>query len=276
MTPLAVPVAADHHLQVNGQRLHVLRLGSGASGRPKVVMIHGLVVDNLSSFYFTIANAVAVHADVYLYDLRGHGLSSIPQRSYHLGDHIADLLGLLEAWEIDEPVHLVGSSYGGLIALETARLRPELVASMLLLEAHFPVEGWATQMAGTVSLATYGLDDDSTRKWLADNGMDGTVGRKLKRMAARANLLARSTSIIEDLQAEQPFPLAALTAMSCPVTAVYGERSDIVERGHDLERLLPDARLHLVAGAEHRLLQDVPAQVRDIAVEWVTAAALGG
>ena len=35
-------------------------------------------MDNLSSFYFTLANPVAETADVVLYDLRGHGLSERP------------------------------------------------------------------------------------------------------------------------------------------------------------------------------------------------------
>ena len=264
---LATSAPPSQYVEANGQRLHVMELGAHASERPKVVMIHGLVVDNLSSYYLTIANAVALHAEVYLYDLRGHGLSSIPESPYRVADHVADLLALLEQWEIDEPVHLVGNSFGGLIALELSRRRPERVASLLLIEAHFPVEGWGEQMAGTVGLAAYGLDDESNRRWLADNG-----GRKLRRLAQRANHLASSTSIIKDLVAEDPFPIAALAALRCPVTAVYGERSDIVERGRDLERHIPGASLHLVPGVEHGLLHENAGAVRDHAVDWVGRA----
>ena len=91
----------EHHVDANGQRFHVLRLGAAGPDRPKVIMVHGLVVDDLSSFYYTIANAVAVHAEVYLYDLRGHGLSSIPDGTYRAADHLADLLGLMSCWGID-------------------------------------------------------------------------------------------------------------------------------------------------------------------------------
>jgi pimeloyl-ACP methyl ester carboxylesterase len=264
---LATSAPPSQYIDANGQRLHVMQLGARSPERPKVVMIHGLVVDNLSSYYLTIANAIALHAEVYLYDLRGHGLSSIPESPYRVADHVADLLALLEQWRIDEPVHLIGNSFGGLIALELSRRRPERVASLLLIEAHFPVEGWGEQMAGTVGLAAYGLDDESNRRWLADNG-----GRKLRRLAQRANHLASSTSIIEDLVAEDPFPLDALAALRCPVTAVYGERSDIVERGRDLERHIPGARLHLVPGVEHGLLHENAGAVREHAVDWVGRA----
>ena len=67
------------HVEANGLRFHVQVLkpadaggsvdgGGDAAPRPKVVMLHGLVIDNLSSWYYTIAPAVAMHADVYLID----------------------------------------------------------------------------------------------------------------------------------------------------------------------------------------------------------------
>ena len=62
-----------------GVRFHVqhldLSLGGNHPDRPLVVFLHGLVMDNLSSWYFTVANPVARIADVLLYDLRGHGKS---------------------------------------------------------------------------------------------------------------------------------------------------------------------------------------------------------
>ena len=162
----------------------------------------------------------------------------------------------------------MGNSYGGLIALEMARRHPQRVASLFLIEAHFPIQGWGDQMADTVGLAAYGLDDDSTRRWLADK-----AGRKIRRRAQRANRLAAGTSIIDDLVAEEPFPLDALAAISCPVVAVYGEHSDIVERGRDLERHIPGARLHLVPGTEHGLLHEAAPAVRAQALAWVADAA---
>jgi pimeloyl-ACP methyl ester carboxylesterase len=122
-------------------------------------------------------------------------------------------------------------------------------------------------MADTVGLAAYGLDDESTRRWLEHN-----AGRKIRRLAQRANHLASSTSIIDDLVAEAPFPPDALAALRCPVTAVYGERSDIVERGRDLERHIPGARLHLVPGVEHGVLHEDASAVRVHAVDWVGRA----
>ena len=55
------------HVEANGLRFHVqvLQGGDDTGGpRPQVVMLHGLVADNLSSWYYTIANPVALVADV--------------------------------------------------------------------------------------------------------------------------------------------------------------------------------------------------------------------
>ena len=50
-------------VEANGLRFHVQHLTGGeATGepRPQVVMLHGLVIDNLSSWYYTLANPLAV------------------------------------------------------------------------------------------------------------------------------------------------------------------------------------------------------------------------
>jgi pimeloyl-ACP methyl ester carboxylesterase len=63
-----------------GVRLHVQLLTARDTTHRlahPVVFIHGLGMDNLSSFYYTLANPVAyLGATVILYDLRGHGYPS--------------------------------------------------------------------------------------------------------------------------------------------------------------------------------------------------------
>src|SRR6185503_11781493 len=134
---------------VNGVRHHVQRLGRGD---PAVVCVDGLVMDNLSSFYFTLANPIAAHAEVVLYDLRGHGMSERPAERYAVADLVADLAALLDALDIQRPVTLVGNSFGGLVALAFAAAHPERVARLALIDAHDGTDGWATQMSATLGL----------------------------------------------------------------------------------------------------------------------------
>jgi len=59
-----------------------------------------------------------------------------------------------------------------------------------------------------------------------------------------------------------------------PLTVVqfayyYGERSDIAEQGRELARLLPDCALHLIEGAEHGVLFQSTAYLREAIAAWL-------
>ena len=111
--------------EANGLKLHTQHLtgGDDTGRRPQVVMLHGLVIDNLSSWYYTLANPIAMNADVHLYDLRGHGRSEMPPSGYTVEDNVDDLVALLDLWGITEPVHLFGNSFGGVVSLALARIQ---------------------------------------------------------------------------------------------------------------------------------------------------------
>jgi len=112
--------------EANGLKFHTQHLTGGQPSddgdggertkRPQVVMLHGLVIDNLSSWYYTLANPVAMVADVHLVDLRGHGRSEMPKTGYTVEDNVDDLVALLDLWGITEPVHLFGNSFGGVVS----------------------------------------------------------------------------------------------------------------------------------------------------------------
>ena len=261
----------------NGLKFHVQHVGQSRAAqdhehgpdpsdpsepRPQVVMLHGLVIDNLSSWYYTLANPLALHADVHLYDLRGHGLSEMPKSGYSVEDNVNDLEALLNEWGIDTPVHLFGNSFGGVVSLAFAHRHPERVASLFLIEAHFAVEGWGEHMAGSLALAAFGLDEDAVQGWLANN-----ADRKLSRLAKRSERFLMNTSLIDDLQAEQP--IGWLGEISCPTYAMYGSESDILDRAKELKAKVPNCELEIVEGCSHSLLTERSALVRDRALAWM-------
>jgi pimeloyl-ACP methyl ester carboxylesterase len=254
-------------LIANGRRFFVLRLGAG---EPTAVFVHGLVMDNLSSWWFTVANAAAREADVVCYDLRGHGRSERSTSGYSVTDSVDDLAAVLDALGISHPVHIVGNSYGGVVGLAFARAHPERTAGLVLVEAHAAIEGQEERdkdkLAHGLDLAGAVLDMDAVNSWL-----DQVGGRKLNRMAARAKELIYESTLVRDLRTSPPFTPAELAAIDCPVLILYGEHSDIVSRAVLLEQLLPHAELHLLKGIDHTALMSATAEVRRGIVDWLVA-----
>ncbi|MCD6641152.1 MAG: alpha/beta hydrolase [Nocardioides sp.] len=258
------------YLQANGLKFHVQVLGDptaepGAQ-RPKAVMLHGLVIDNLSSWFYTVAHPLAQQTDVHLADMRGHGRTQIADAGYSVDDHLADLLDLLDGWGIDEPIHFFGNSFGCVVGLALARAHPERVASLFLIEAHFSVPGWGEHMAGTLALAAFGLDEVAVRQYLATE-----ADRKTSRLAKRTEQLFFHTTLIEDLKTEAPIDW--LGEITCPVFAIYGSESDILDRARELEAKVPDCTLEVVADASHSLLIENSQLIRARAFEWLNSHA---
>jgi pimeloyl-ACP methyl ester carboxylesterase len=243
----------------------VLGAPDGAADRPAVVMLHGLVMDNLSSWYMTIANPVAKVADVHLYDLRGHGRTERPPTGYTIGDNVDDLEALLDVWGLDRPVHLVGNSFGCVVALELARRSPDRVASLVLVEAHYAETGWGEDLAASLDRVTTGMADVVVRDYLAE-----LAGRKFKRLVANAEALLTGTTMREDLRAEPGVPIERFGEITCPTLALFGADSDIIDRGRALDAAMPSCELHVLEGCSHSLLMEAGGLVAAEVAEWVT------
>lgn len=260
---------ADVHAR--GVRFHVQRVPAAGdtaatdTAAPTAVHVHGLAVDNLTGMYCTLAAPLAAAgiASV-LYDQRGHGLSERPPAGYALADSVADLDALLDALDLPGPVHLVGNSYGGAVALAHALARPERVARLVLIEGHLPVPGWGARMAASLT----GLDEDRRVGALLREvagfapGLDTTLRQ-------RAGALTASTTLIADLAATAPVSDEQLQELVCPVLAVYGGRSDILAYGQHLAATLPHCELNVLPGSGHFLLASDGPQVSGLIADWL-------
>ncbi len=116
--------------QKNGVTLHLQELGEAGS---PVVMLHGLLVGCLATWYFTTAPLLAKTHRVVLYDLRGHGRSERAKSGYDVATMSADLDAVVSELGSDK-VTLVGHSYGAVVALRYALDHPDRVARLAIVE----------------------------------------------------------------------------------------------------------------------------------------------
>ena len=224
-----------------GLTFHVQSLGTAG---PPVVMLHGLLVGSMTTWYFGAAPRLAERARVLLYDLRGHGKSERPGSGYGLGEMAADLDALLDLHFGAEPAILVGHSWGALTAIRFALRRPERVARLALVEAPLPPSQLA-ELAAFVRLPPAQMADalpEPLRGALARGGRAATsLARQLVGLAAE-------TSVLEDLAAEPDVPDDALARLGAPTLLVYGDRSNCRPTGDRLACVLPDAKLRVLPG----------------------------
>ncbi|MBW1877248.1 MAG: alpha/beta hydrolase [Deltaproteobacteria bacterium] len=250
-------------VMVGGLRLHVQCLGTGPG---TVVFLHGLVMDNLSSWYFTVANPVAQRRSALLYDLRGHGRSERPDTGYHLDTLVAELAALLDL-EVEGRVHLVGNSFGGLLAIAFALAHPSRCAGLVLTDALLPEPGWGASMARTLALEGRAREERiaaSFVKWLGRHSQ-----RKRNRLATQARALVEDTSLVSDIAASRSYEDAAYEAIACPVLALYGAESDVLGQGERLAARVPQCTLEVFPGCSHSVLWEETARMRARIVGWL-------
>ncbi|MFI5302391.1 MAG: alpha/beta fold hydrolase, partial [Polyangiales bacterium] len=187
---------------VRGVRVHYQRIGVAPDeGRApmRVVFVHGLVMDNLASWYFSVASAVAAFADVLLFDLRGHGLSERPATGYTVDDLVLDLAALLDATLGEGPIVLVGNSVGALIATRFALKFPGRTSGLVLVDGHLGDTDFGERMKATLSLT--GVDADRAIAETFKDWLGRHSERKRNRLADHARKLVYETSLVDDLRA---------------------------------------------------------------------------
>lgn len=113
------------NIHVNGIDIHYLLEGSG----PCVTLAHSLASD--LSLWEDTAARLKERFTVLRFDARGHGQTSAPAGPYDFPMLVADLVGLLDALQI-ERTHFVGLSMGGMLGQQFALTHPERLDKLVL------------------------------------------------------------------------------------------------------------------------------------------------
>ncbi len=210
------------------------------------VLLHATLTDRGS--LGPLRDVLVERMRVVLPDARGHGGSTaLKDRSLTVTDLANDLFAVLEAESLLDPavsLHLVGQGQGAVTALELARRRPDLVASLALIEpdALGLIEGEpdpeisialeAARFANReASDAAYkGLADRALKVYLDRRWGEGWAERlaRPRQAAIRRNVLALSPS----LDALDAYRLSGeeVAGIPTPARVVSGATAPLAER----------------------------------------------
>lgn len=122
MSEMRLAGARERWVSTGGVELCVVELGDAE--RPTVVLVHGY--PDSKEVWSEVAERLAEHFHVVLYDVRGHGRSTAPvplRGGFTLEKLTDDFLAVADAVSPDRPVHLVGHDWGSVQGWEFATVR---------------------------------------------------------------------------------------------------------------------------------------------------------
>jgi pimeloyl-ACP methyl ester carboxylesterase len=131
-------MSSSTEVAVTGGNLTVHRLGSAPPDAPAVLAVHGV----LATSYAWLAVADALGEDVALLapDLRGRGDSRSLPAPFGLDAHVADLVAVLDALELERAV-LLGHSMGAYVVARLAARHPGRVSRLVLVDGGLTLPG---------------------------------------------------------------------------------------------------------------------------------------
>ena len=236
---------------VNGLSIAYQRAGSG----PALVLLHGFSLDS-RSWQPQIAR-LSDRFSVIAWDAPGAGRSQDPPETFDIGDWGDSLAGFLDVVGL-ERAHIVGLSWGGLLAQEFYRRYPSRVNSLVLADTY---AGWRGSLPAP-------LPEQRLEAAVNDSRLDAKafVGKYLPGMfgdTADTEIQRELGAIMADFH-PLGFRLMAtalaradtrdlLPTIAVPTLLIWGDadKRSPLRVGQTMAEAIPGARIATIAGAGH-------------------------
>ncbi|MFG2813461.1 alpha/beta fold hydrolase [Streptomyces sp. NPDC048410] len=248
---LGAPAHEETDVETSFGTTHVYRYGPtdpAALSRTPVVLVHG--AGACSAMWYPNTPALSADRPVYAIDTPGDPGRSLQRAPLHQPEHAAQWLDETLAGLGLDRVHLVGSSYGGWLALNQAHRGPDRLASVTLLDPggleKVGLRFFVWIFAGLFATFAPKALRPRLAAWLEQPVLVVPELRTMVRLAGRAFRVRRPA----------PLPLSEgeLSTIRTPLYLVLGERSLLVHPRQQVERvprLIPGARAEVVSNTGH-------------------------
>jgi pimeloyl-ACP methyl ester carboxylesterase len=269
--------------RVNGVRLHYVTQGKG----PSVIMVHGSWGD--ADSWAPVSPLIADQCRVVSYDRRGHSRSERVSAPGSVHEDVDDLAALVEALYLD-PVFVCGNSFGALITLRLAYLRPELVRGfavheppgMALLDdsQSEPIARSVTERLAPVrELLEAGQDAEAAQTFVESVAFGPGAWAQLP-STLRETFVNNAPTYLDELRDQEDgldLDLAALKAYWEPALLTNSDNSPAIFTSI-LDRIasaLPQSERYVYAGGGHAPQVALPQEWARVTLPYALAAEHG-
>jgi pimeloyl-ACP methyl ester carboxylesterase len=257
-------------VRANGLDIAYQRVGQG---RP-LVFVHGAASD--SRLWQPQLDALADEFTVVAWDEPGAGRSSDVPADFGLADYANCLAALIERIGLG-PAHLAGLSWGGTVALELYRHRPELVATLILVDTYagwkgsLPEEEVRARVAGLHEMLARGHEEfDPTLPGLFAGEPPAEFVPLLEEVAAAVRPESLKTQLLVMAEADL---CDVLPSVAVPTLLIWGELDGRSPLGvaRQFEQAIPGAELVVIPDCGHVSNLEQPARFNEAVREFCRA-----
>lgn len=249
-------------------RIHFHEAGSGDA----ILLLHGL--GSCGQDWLLQMPLLSRRFRVIAPDLRGHGQTDKPPDCVRVSDLASDVIGLLDALDIDR-AHVVGLSLGGCVALQMALDVPARVRSLMPVNTFARLEPDSPRHALMLAsrLVVLGLRGlPAQAEFVAARLFPKPEQAPLRQLAAERIAANDVTTYRRLLFALRAFDVRdRLREIACPTLIVAGDRDSTVpiKAKQLLAANIPRARLEIVADSGHATPIDQPDVFNSLLMQFV-------
>lgn len=262
-------------LDLDGISLAYQRYPADHAGAPLVLLLHGLG-SRSDDWVLQIDALRAAGYQVLAPDLRGLGRSSSLQGWPNVEDLADDMISLLKD-QTRGPVHVVGLSLGGTVALAIAARSPEVVKSLVLVNtfAHLTLRAvnWRNALGRGWNLFVGSMD--RLGEWIAEDLFPRDDQSGLREAAAERIAANERASYLKLLVAVARFDIRReLQTIDKPTLVVAGSADNMVpiELKQYLAERIPGAELLEIEGSGHATPVDAAERFNDALIGFLERA----
>ena len=268
-------------IAVDGAKIHVRVGGKG----PAVVMLHGF--GDTGDMWAPLAADLAKDHTVVVPDLRGLGLSSIPEGGYDKKTQAGDVRGGLAALGIENAV-IIGHDIGTMVAFAYASRYPQLTDQLVVMDA--PVPGippwndivrspmlWHFDFGGPdAERLVAGREriylDRFWNEFAGDNAkVDEATRQHYAKLYARPGTMRAAFAQFRSIRQDAVDNEASMkTKLTMPVLAVGGEKSFGNNEAIVMRNAADNVKELVIPGAGHWLMEEAPTQIIQAIRDFIT------